>query len=52
MDRKIISKKGFTIYHIKCTDYAHNPQLLMSHLFGYVKGAFTGATAVSCTFSN
>lgn len=27
-----------------CADYAHNPQLLMSHLFGYVQGAFTGAT--------
>ncbi|GEL67432.1 sigma-54-dependent transcriptional regulator [Marinilactibacillus psychrotolerans] len=26
-----------------CADYAHNPQLLMSHLFGYSKGAFTGA---------
>ncbi len=24
-------------------DYADNPQLLMAHLFGYVKGAFTGA---------
>lgn len=26
-----------------CADYAHNPELLMSHLFGYTKGAFTGA---------
>ncbi|MTD40345.1 PRD domain-containing protein [Erwinia sp. CPCC 100877] len=27
-----------------CADYAHNPELLMSHLFGYAEGAFTGAT--------
>lgn len=27
-----------------CADYAENPQFLLSQLFGYVKGAFTGAT--------
>lgn len=27
-----------------CADYAKNPELLMSHLFGYTAGAFTGAT--------
>lgn len=26
-----------------CAEYADNPQLLLSHLFGYRKGAFTGA---------
>ncbi|MGY3750599.1 sigma 54-interacting transcriptional regulator [Vagococcus acidifermentans] len=28
-----------------CADYAQNPQLLFSHIFGVKKGAFTGADA-------
>jgi transcriptional regulator with AAA-type ATPase domain/transcriptional regulatory protein LevR len=28
-----------------CADYADNPQLLLSQLFGYKKGSFTGALA-------
>src|SRR5438270_12381274 len=26
-----------------CADYANNPQLLMAHLFGSMRGAYTGA---------
>lgn len=32
---------GFITFN--CADYANNPQLLMSQLFGCVKGAYTGA---------
>lgn len=37
----IASDKELIVFN--CADYAHNPELLMSHLFGYAKGAFTGA---------
>ena len=28
---------------VNCSEYANNPELLTSNLFGYVKGAYTGA---------
>lgn len=36
-------KKESPFIVFNCADYADNPQLLMAQLFGYVKGAFTGA---------
>uniref|UniRef100_UPI00296E774F sigma-54-dependent transcriptional regulator n=1 Tax=Enterobacter sp. TaxID=42895 RepID=UPI00296E774F len=30
---------------LNCAQYANNPELLAGNLFGYVKGAFTGATS-------
>ncbi|MDR0621223.1 MAG: sigma 54-interacting transcriptional regulator, partial [Deltaproteobacteria bacterium] len=37
------TKSEYPYVTLNCSDYSHNPQLLMSHLFGHVKGAFTGA---------
>ena len=35
------AKKPLIVFN--CADYAMNPQLLMAHIFGHIKGAFTGA---------
>ena len=29
---------------VNCSEYSNNPELFLSNFFGYVKGAFTGAT--------
>lgn len=42
VERGVLSKgAAFVIYN--CANYFENPQLLLSQLFGYKKGAFTGA---------
>ncbi|MBC8060843.1 MAG: sigma 54-interacting transcriptional regulator [Clostridiaceae bacterium] len=39
--KKLDPKAPFVLFN--CSDYYNNPQLLLSHIFGHVKGAFTGA---------
>lgn len=41
INNKISKDKEFVIFN--CAEYADNPHLLLSQLFGYIKGAFTGA---------
>lgn len=39
--KKLNENSPFIIFN--CADYYNNPQLLISHLFGHIKGAYTGA---------
>ncbi len=40
---KGLIKAGRGLVELNCADYANNPELLSGTLFGYIKGAFTGA---------
>jgi len=40
---KGLNEDKFPFIAFNCSDYFNNPQLLLSQLFGHVKGAFTGA---------
>ncbi|WP_291722851.1 sigma 54-interacting transcriptional regulator [Clostridium sp.] len=42
---KELSEEEFPFISFNCADYFNNPQLLLSQLFGHIKGAFTGADA-------
>lgn len=39
--KKLPEEAPFIIFN--CADYCNNPQLLLSHIFGHIKGSFTGA---------
>lgn len=41
--KKLDDKAPFVMFN--CADYYNNPQLLISQMFGHIKGAFTGADA-------
>ena len=44
VDKKLFEKgESIPFVSFSCAEYADNPQLLLSQLFGYVKGAFSGA---------
>ncbi|MDD2211926.1 MAG: sigma 54-interacting transcriptional regulator [Clostridia bacterium] len=45
LQAKNVTAEEFPFVIFNCADYAENPQLLLAQLFGYKKGAFTGAEA-------
>lgn len=40
-----VLNKGAPFVLFNCAEYANNPEILLDHLFGHVKGAYTGATS-------
>lgn len=42
LDRDLLTKEKRFV-SVNCSEYANNPELLTANLFGYVKGAYTGA---------
>ena len=40
---KHATEEEYPFVEFNCADYYYNPQLLLSQLFGHIKGAFTGA---------
>ena len=40
---KGLIKEDAEFLHVNCSEYANNPELITANLFGYKKGAFTGA---------
>lgn len=42
-----IVKQGAPYIYFNCAQYADNPELLSSNLFGHVRGAFTGAVSTT-----
>lgn len=42
IENQLIEKRA-PFVALNCSQYANNPELLSSNLFGYIKGAFTGA---------